>query len=400
MKQVETNNSRFKNIKSLPPDPIFGIAALFNEDLREDKVNLTVGYLASEEGAHPVILDAVADASREILETEQTKNYLPISGDQAYVESVKKFIFDDLASEKILGYGTAGGTAAIRLISEFVFEHITNQVCVSSPTWPNHVQILQRIGFQINYYPYQVEEEINFNKVVDHLSQQPKNTLVLFQPMAHNPTGYDFSMDEWKVLSNLCKEKRLVPFFDCAYQGLGVGIREDVEPICQFIRDGHELFVTHSFSKSMGLYGERVGSAFVVMSSDTLAKNVDSQMKMITRTHYSNPPRHGEALANLILTNPERRTLWERQLTQMRERVDSFRKSLGEEHAKITGKDCKCILDGHGFFCNLGLSKDQVVQLREEFGVYLTGSSRVNIAALNDHNFPQVITSLSKLFAK
>ncbi len=394
MDQDFSRDSFFKEVPSAPDDPIFGIAALFNTDPRPIKVNLTVGYLASPEGSQPLILDSVRDAIREITETEVTKNYLPISGDKAYVEATRAYIFGDLAANRTLGFGVTGGTSALRMIAEFVFDHVTKNVCFSSPTWPNHTQIFKRVGFEVSQYPYEIEQTIDFNKVVDHLSLQPMGSMILLQPMCHNPTGYDFTSDEWKILSNLCKERRFLPLFDSAYQGLGVGFREDVDPICRFINDGHEVMVTHSFSKSMGLYGERVGAAFVVMSSQGPLKNVEGQMKAIIRTQYSNPPKHGEAIAHLILTNPERRMLWEKEVHGMRNRVDHYRQKLAKSLAEVSGKDCFYISAGHGFFCRLGLLKKQVIQLREEHGVYMTDSSRINLAAFNDKNFEIVMKAL------
>lgn len=395
MGQGLSQESFFKDVPAAPRDPIFGIQATFNQDVRPHKVNLTVGYLASKEGEQPLVLDSVRDAARELAETEMTKNYLPISGDAAYVSSVKEYIFGDHVSDQIIGFGCAGGTAAIRMLAELVYDHVSKHACCSAPTWPNHVQVLKRVGFEVGQYPYGVDQKIDLNKVVDHLSQMPSQSLVLFQPMSHNPTGCDFTMDEWKVLSNLCKEKRLLPFFDSAYQGFGVGIREDVEPIMQFLNDGHEMIVSHSFSKSMGLYGERVGAAYLALSADSPLKNVQDQLKIVTRTTYSNPPRHGEALAQLILTNPERRALWEKELSDMREWVNSFRQKLAEGLSSISSKDYTYIKEGHGFFCNLGLTKEQAIRLREEFALYITESSRINIAALNNHNIDSVIKSIA-----
>ena len=78
----------------------------------------------------------------------------------------------------------------------------------------------------------------------------------------------------------------------------------------------------------------------------------------------------------------------------MRERVDGYRKQLAEGYEKVSGRDCTYIREGHGFFTNLGLTREQAIRLREEFGLYMTESSRVNIAALNDKNIDSVITSI------
>lgn len=394
MGQHFSNDSFFKYVPAAPRDPIFGLQATYNGDVRPHKINLTVGYLASQDGSLPVVLDSVKDAARELAETEITKNYLPISGDKAYVDAVRSFIFGESEDHQIIGLGCAGGTAAIRMLAELIFDHITQNVCLSSPTWPNHTQIFQRVGYDVSYYPYEVGTKVDFAKIKDHLSQLPKSTLVLFQPMSHNPTGCDLTTEEWSELSKLCKEKHLMPFFDTAYQGLGVGIREDVEPIMIFLRDGHEMVVSHSFSKSMGLYGERVGAAFLVLNPESPMSNVQDQLKLVTRTTYSNPPRHGEALAHLILSNPKRREAWEGQVHEMRNRVDGYRKKLAEGFAQVSGRDCTYIQQGHGFFCKLNLSKEQSIRMREEFAVYITDSSRVNIAALNDQNIDLVIDAI------
>ncbi len=397
MDQVETKSTLFRHIEKLPPDPIFSINSQYQEDPRHDKVNLTIGYVAAPDGSPPLILPSVRDAMKEIAEKETTKNYFPMSGDKNYVEAVRKLVFHDLAQERTIGFGTAGGTAAIRLIAEFIYGQISNRVCFSSPTWPNHLQIFQRVGYQIDQYPYEAEKGIDFNHIVHHLSLLPEKTLVLLQPMCHNPTGFDFTLEEWKVLSLICKKHHLIPFFDSAYQGLGVGLNEDAEPIRLFVREGHEVFVANSFSKSMGVYGERVGAAFVVMHSNEYKENITSRMQIITRTQYSNPPRHGESIATAVLTNPRRREMWEKEVNEMRKRVVHFRKKFAEQFARITGRDCSYIANGHGFFCRLGLNPDQITQLKEKHGIYMTKDARINIAAINDDNFMKVLEAIQKV---
>lgn len=395
--EESTHRSIFEHLENVPPDPIFGLHSEYNADSRPDKVNFTVGYFSSTKGEYPAIFQAVKEATKELLETELTKDYLPISGDKGYVDACRDLVFGYQSSEEILGFGTVGGTAAIRLIAEFVYSQITHRVCFSDPTWPNHTQIFNRLGFEINYYPYNVEQEINFDNVLEHISQQPERTLILFQPTGHNPTGYDFSLSEWKALSQLCKDKKLIPFFDSAYQGFGMGLEEDVVPIRLFQEDGHEMFVAHTFSKSMGLYGERVGAAFVVLDSSDYQEKVQNHMKRITRTHYSNPPRYGEEVAKLVMTNPQRKKQWEEELCAMREQLHANRKNFAKAFSELANRDCSYIARGHGFFCRLGFSKEMVTQLREEFGVYTAGGARINLAALNEKNFAQLIKALEKV---
>ncbi len=400
MYQEETlfKETLFSQVEFEPQDPIFSTNAQYNEDPRSGKINFTIGYVASPAGSFPVILPSVREAVKEIAEKETTKNYFPISGDKGYVEAVRKLVFHDLAHDTTVGFGTAGGTAAVRLIAEFIYGQISTRVCFSNPTWANHHQIFQRVGYEIDHFPYEVEKGFDFARVVDHLSHLPKRTVILFQPMCHNPTGYDFSLDEWQVLSDLCRTKGLIPFFDSAYQGLGIGLTKDVEPIRLFVREGHEVFVANSFSKSMGVYGERVGAAFVSMHSNKYKENVVNRMQIITRTQYSNPPRHGESIVLAVLSNTERRAKWEKEVEEMRNRVIYFRKKLVEGLTPISDKDYQYISNGHGFFCRLGLNPDQVAQIRDKYAIYMTKDSRINIAAINDGNIPKLLKALEGVF--
>lgn len=375
--------TKFAEIPLLPVDPIFGIDARYQKDTRKNKLNLSVGVFVGKGGAPPFILDSVKTAEKILLEKEHTKNYLPIHGDDAFIQKTKEWIFAP-DSPPIYGAQTPGGTGALRVLAEFLKHAGVNDVLISDPTWANHMQIFQEADFNIERYPYKSR---SFEEMIDSLKKKKNGSILLLQAKNHNPTGVDLTEKEWLCVLELCREKSFLPLFDTAYQGFGLDPDKDAYAIRLFHKENIEMCVAHSYSKSFSLYGERVGALFVRSSIDQerLARFIDLRM----RTMYSNPPRHGALVVQTIFSEEKLYSMWRKELENLRLHLVQARKNLAEVFShKLDSQVIQQIQEGSGFFALLGLSKEQVEKLTVEQGVYMPKSSRVNLAALDADSFP------------
>jgi aromatic-amino-acid transaminase len=234
--------------------------------------------------------------------------------------------------------------------------------------------------------------------MAEALEKMPSGSVVLLHACCHNPTGYDITADQWDQVIAVTKARKLVPFLDMAYQGFGYGIAEDGAVIGKYVASGQNFFVSTSFSKSFSLYGERVGALSVLCGDKEECSRVLSQLKITIRTNYSNPPTHGGQVVTTVLTTPELRTLWEKELGDMRLRIKQMRLALVEK-LKAAGvkQDMSFITQQIGMFSYSGLTKDQMVRLRNEFGVYGTDTGRMCVAAMNSQNIDYVCASIAKV---
>jgi len=395
--------SFFDQVAQHPPDPIFGLQAAFRLDKRPTKVDLSVGVYKTEEGNTP-IMGAVKKAEKAIFESEKSKEYLPPDGDKKFLEQVGVLTFGaewwKKSSSRVHAAQTIGGTGGLRLGGDFLKQEIGDTIYISDPTWPNHRGVFTRCGLKVIEYPYYdpVKRELDFAQFYNFLSKLPEKSIILLQTCCHNPTGADLNFEQWKKLSHLFFERNFFPFFDCAYQGFDRSMEEDVQPIRLFAESGHALFAALSYSKNFSLYGERVGALFSVASSEKIAENVASKIKNIIRQNYSNPPRHGAAIVSTILQTPDLRREWEKELGEMRTRINQMRKQFADALvSQATKNDFSFLEDCIGLFSFCGLHKEQVARLIEEFGIYMTGDGRVNIAGLNQRNLDYVVQAIIKV---
>jgi len=239
---------------------------------------------------------------------------------------------------------------------------------------------------------------VNFEGMLADLNAAAPGTIVVLHACCHNPTGSDITAAQWAQVIAVVKAKGLTAFLDMAYQGFGHGIAEDGAVIGKFVAAGMNIFVSTSFSKSFSLYGERVGALSVVASDKDEAARVLSQLKIVIRTNYSNPPIHGGAVVAAVLGNPELRAQWEQELAEMRVRIKAMRQKL-VDGLKAAGvkQDMGFITSQIGMFSYSGLNKDQMVRLRNEFGVYGTDTGRMCVAALNSKNIDYVCAAIAKV---
>lgn len=370
----------FERIVPLPEDPIFGLYAAFQADPRPEKINLAIGIYMDDQGKVP-FLECVRRAEMRVVESGKAKAYLPIDGLPVLLKETEALIYGSSDAPR-LTVQTVGGTGALSIGAEFLKAQGMQRLYLPDPSWSNHRQIFERAGLQVASYPYYNQQRLDFEGMCAFLSQLAAKSILLLQVCCHNPTGIDLSLSQWQELGELIQKKQFFPFFDFAYQGFATGLVEDAAPIRLFAERGHPFMVSSSFSKNLGLYGERVGLLSLVHAPKSLL----SHIKLLIRSSYSNPPLHGACIAATILQSVELKKLWESELTAMRQRLIAMRRKLG--------KKLKREVLGSGLFCMFGLTPSQVQKLREEKGVYLLENGRLNLAGLTDQNLDFVAHAL------
>ena len=396
--------SLFSSVELAPRDPILGLNEQFAADANPNKVNLGVGVYFDENGKLP-LLACVQAAENAMMATPKPRGYLPIDGIAAYDDGVKKLVFgadsEPYQSGRIATVQGLGGTGALKIGADFL-KHLNPaaRVLISDPSWENHRALFTQAGFEVGTYRYYdaATRSLNFDGMLADLQAAAAGTIVVLHACCHNPTGYDITPAQWDQVIAAVKARGLTPFLDMAYQGFAEGIAEDGAVIGKFVAAGLTFFVSTSFSKSFSLYGERVGALSVLCASKDEADRVLSQLKIMIRTNYSNPPTHGGAVVAMVLGDPKLRAQWEQELAGMRTRIKAMRRKL-VDGLKAAGvkQDMSFITTQVGMFSYSGLSKEQMVRLRNEFGVYGTDTGRMCVAALNEHNIDYVCQAIAKV---
>ena len=396
--------SLFTAVEMAPRDPILGLNEQFAADTNPNKVNLGVGVYFDDNGKLP-LLECVQSAEKAMMDKPTARGYLPIDGIAAYDAAVKSLVFgadsEPVSSGRIATVQGIGGTGGLKIGADFLKKISPNaKVLISDPSWENHRALFSNAGFQVESYAYYDADKrgVNFDGMLASLNAATAGTIVVLHACCHNPTGYDITAAEWDQVISVVKAKSLTPFLDMAYQGFGHGIKEDGAVIGKFVAAGLNFLVSTSFSKSFSLYGERVGALSVVCIDKEECGRVLSQLKIVIRTNYSNPPIHGGAVVAAVLANPEWRATWEKELGEMRVRIKAMRQKL-VDGLKAAGvkQDMSFITTQIGMFSYSGLNKDQMVRLRSEFGVYGTDTGRMCVAALNSKNIDYVCQAIAKV---
>jgi aromatic-amino-acid transaminase len=396
--------SLFTAVEMAPRDPILGLNEQFNADPNPAKVNLGVGVYYDDNGKLP-LLQCVQTAEKQMMADPKARGYLPIDGIAAYDAAVKGLVFgtdsEPVKSGRVATVQCIGGTGGLKVGADFLKRlNPGAKVLISDPSWENHRALFTNAGFPVESYPYYdaATRGINFAGMLAALKAAEAGTIVVLHACCHNPTGYDITPEQWDEVIAAVKAKNLTPFLDMAYQGFGYGISEDGAVIGKFVAAGLSFFVSTSFSKSFSLYGERVGALSVLCASKEEADRVLSQLKIVIRTNYSNPPIHGGTVVAMVLNTPELRATWEKELGEMRLRIKQMRIALVEKLKGAGVKDDMSFITTQiGMFSYSGLNKDQMVRLRNEFGVYGTDTGRMCVAALNSKNIDYVCASIAKV---
>ena len=397
----------FESLKPVGMDPILGLMAAFRADTRDNKIDLGVGVYQDDRGRTPVMA-SVKQAESRLMELEITKSYQGIAGDPEFNQRMLELLFGAdhsiLNSGRIKSIQAPGGSGALRVGAEVIQRARPDaEIWVGVPTWPNHVPLMSSAGLKIKEYPYYdlSSHEINFSGMMDALKQVPAGDIVLLHGCCHNPTGADLSRDQWDQIADLALERGFIPYIDTAYQGLGDGLDEDAYSLRMMAERLPELVVASSCSKNFGLYRERTGSITFIAESAEQVEGVASQAMAVARQTYSMPPAHGALLVSLILGDQELRAAWQTELDEVRHRIQSMRGLLAEGiQNNAAGQDFSHIVRQKGMFSFLGLKPEQLDALREDYGIYIVSSSRVNLAGINSSNIGYLCDSILAVLDK
>lgn len=395
----------FELLEVAPPDPILGLADAFKKDPHPRKINLSVGIYKDATGKTP-ILRCVKDAERRMLEREQSKNYLGIDGLPEYGRFVRELLFpaghEVLTSERAVTVQTPGGTGALRVAADFLKQKLPrSQVWCSKPTWVNHPKVFEAADRQVQTYGYidAAGTGLDFAAMTAALRSMPAGDVVLLHGCCHNPTGIDPTAEQWREIGDIIQERKLLPLVDFAYQGFGAGLEEDAAGLRAIIRPGTEALICSSFSKNFGLYSERVGALTIVAGTANAAQAALSHAKVSVRVNYSNPPEHGASIVATVLGHADLRRMWEEELAEMRNRINSMRTLFVETmRRKTTQRDFSFIARQRGMFSFSGLTPVQVDELKARYGLYIvTAGGRMNVAGMTASTMEEICAAIASV---
>lgn len=392
----------FETIEMAPADAILGLTEAFKADPNPKKINLGVGVYKDASGKTPV-LRAVKMAEERILSGESTKSYLPIDGSPVYATAAQVLLFgadhEIIASKRAATAQTPGGTGALRVAGDFIARKFPNAtVWLSDPTWPNHPNVFKASGLKVTTYPYfdKAANGVAFDAMLAALVQVPAGDVVVLHGACHNPTGVDLTSAQWAQVAAMLAKTGALPLIDFAYQGFAVGLEEDAVGVRTIAQAMPEFMVASSFSKNFGLYNERVGALTVVAGDADAAERARSHVKIVVRVNYSNPPAHGGAIVSAVLNDPELRAVWEAELTEMRDRINTMRHLFVETlDEKGVEQDFSFIARQRGMFSFSGLTPAHVKALAETYSIYAVGSGRINVAGLTEGNMDYLCSAIA-----
>jgi aromatic-amino-acid transaminase len=388
-------HAKARGLADLPPvesDSLLVLIALANADPRPTKIDVGVGVFRDGAGSTP-ILKVMKEAERRLLKTQESKSYLGSAGDKRFAELLRPILLGEHAGdERIAGVQTPGGCGALRLGFELIRTlNPRSRVLVGTPTWPNHPAIIDAVALEQVTYPFyeRGQATIRFDDMIEALSNAEAGDVALLHGCCHNPTGADLSEDEWREVARVVAERGLIPFIDIAYQGFGRGLDEDAFGVRLMLSTCDEVIIAQSCDKNFSCYRDRVGSLFVKTASAEATKTAMAHVFQRAREMWSMPPDHGAACAHIILEDPELRARWLVELAAMRDRINSVR-------AKIAAADPRLFFIGrqYGMFSMLPLSKEQVLKLREDHGIYMADSGRFNVVGMSDEALDRFIAAV------
>ncbi|KAK7884963.1 aspartate transaminase aat1 [Exophiala xenobiotica] len=400
------NASTWANVKEGPPDAILGITEAFKKDSFGEKINLGVGAYRDDKGK-PYVLPSVRAAEEKVVSSKLDKEYAGITGVPSFTKAAALLAYGPdskpIKEDRVAITQSISGTGALRIGGAFLqrFYPGAKTIYIPTPSWANHKAVFTDSGLEVKNYTYYNKDTIglDFDGMIKDLKSMPEGSLILLHACAHNPTGIDPTPEQWRQISDAMKEKSHYPFFDMAYQGFASGDTDkDAYPIRMFIEQGHGLVLAQSFAKNMGLYGERVGAFSVVCESAEEKKRVDSQIKILVRPLYSNPPVHGARIASEILNDSKLNQQWLGEVKGMADRIIEMRALLKKNLEELGSKhNWDHITNQIGMFAYTGLKPEQMETLAKEHSVYATKDGRISVAGITTGNVKRLAESIFKV---
>lgn len=393
----------FSELKQRPADPILGLSVKFKADSRPHKIDLGAGIYKDESG-HTPVLACVKAAEQFRIDNETTKTYINSAGSALFNEKITALNLGEhrvISENRIRTISTPGGTGALRIAGEFIKTCKPGAtIWVSNPTWANHEGVFTAAGLSVKTYPYYDYENkcLDFTGMLEALQQVPADDAVLIHACCHNPSGMDLNQSQWQQVAELARERGFLPVVDMAYQGFGEGLEQDASGLRLLADTVDEMIICSSCSKNFGLYRERIGACSVIGKSAAAADIINSVLLPTVRVTYSMPPAHGAAIVETILNSGDLTAQWHAELKEMRDRIAGMRQLLVDKLvANGAARDFSFITAQNGMFSFLGIDKDQVQRLQDEFSIYMVGSSRISIAAIAPGNVDYLAESIARV---
>lgn len=371
----------FQTLQPQPADGLLTLIGLFRDDPRNSKIDLGVGTYRNAAGITPV-MEAVKVAERILLDGQQTKTYLGPEGDQRFVGLLRPIAFGaaDAHAERLVGVQTPGGSGALRLGGELIVAARPGaKVWLGTPTWPNHRPVLEAAGLTVAEYRYfdPATQSLCFDDMLAALSAADPGDVVLLHGCCHNPTGAELDAAQWDAVADVLAERKLMPFIDLAYQGLGGGLDADAHGTRRVLAAVPEALVAYSCDKNFGLYRERTGALFALAADADAASVVYGNLLALARVNWSMPPDHGAAAVRIVLDSPELSQAWRAELDGMAQRINAVRAALAAADRRLA-----FLARQRGMFSQLPIAPSVVAALRRDHGIYMAGSGRINLAGL------------------
>jgi aspartate/tyrosine/aromatic aminotransferase len=389
-----------EQLEILPADPLLGLIGLFQSDTRPEKIDLGVGVYKDRAGATSIML-SVKHAESKILESQHSKTYYGSEGNLRFLESTMELVLSDSGSlnSRLSACQSIGGTGGLQLGAALCHNAREHQrIWVGTPTWPNHASVFENAGLEVLTYDYYnpTSHEVMFDNLVNAVKRSQPGDLFLVHACCHNPTGADLDHDQWKILAYLMLQYGVIPFIDSAYLGLGKSFKDDAWGLRLLLSTFPEALVAVSFSKNFGLYRERTGALFVLSQNATCKQAVDTQLRSIARATYSNPPDHGAEIVATILSSPSLKALWHSELVDAANRMREVRNQLSS-HGSAGSIQLSQLKAQNGMFSLLSIDANQVERLRNDFGIYMPASGRINVAGLQVETIEPFVSALHSL---
>ncbi|UVI39477.1 aromatic amino acid transaminase [Qipengyuania spongiae] len=386
-----------ENLPAQPADALLALIKMHADDPRADKIDLGVGVYRTGDGATPVF-KAIKGAEARLVAEQDSKSYLGPEGDSRFVEALQTYIFDgeSMTDGRIAGMQTPGGTGAVRLALGLAKKAGVTKVYLGVPSWPNHAQIIADLELETVTFNHAREDgTADLDAALNAIREAGERGAVLLHGCCHNPTGIDYTADEWSAIAAAFAESPALPVLDIAYQGLGQGMEEDVAGVRTVLRAVPQALVAYSCDKNFGLYRDRVGAFYMMAKSGDTLEAIASNANALARANWSMPPDHGGAAVRVVLEDEGLTAEWLDELETMRERMRGVRERLAAADAEVTGLGLAALAGQNGLFAMLPLTSEQIARLRDDHGIYMAGSGRINVAGLHDGNIPKFIAALA-----
>ena len=388
----------FETLHPQPDDALLALIGLFREDPRANKIDLGVGTYRDEAGGTPVFA-AIKAAERTLQERQETKSYLGPEGSKAFIDLLAPIAFGpshDFGG-RLIGVQTPGGSGGLRLGAELVAAAKPGaRVLLGVPTWPNHKPVFRAAGLDVAEYRCfdPATQASRFDDMLAALSNAEAGDVVLLHACCHNPTGADLDEAQWAEVAALLAERKLVPFIDLAYQGLGDGLEADAAGMRTVLASAEEALVAYSCDKNFGLYRDRVGALFVLSRDAAGSRTAWGNLLALARVNWSMPPDHGAAAVSVILEDPALTEMWHAELDGMGQRIRSVRQAVAAREPRLA-----FMAQQKGMFTQLPLTPAMVSSLLRDHGIYMAGSGRINVAGLRTADVGTFVAALDAVGA-